>query len=579
MTKLLLLFLSVALTNAFSISHGKGGYEGPGKVFPPNARELPTMPNIEYAMRGYNLLMGNPLATGHQADPGFDSSIFEAVYSGAATADLRYQIPDGMSVYSKTICNIQFLSDVYTNEKKYQHELKVPVNVDFSGWGAAFTANVQYQQTTTQMSTYEHSFVKTESTCGVYEVVLDLYEPAKLRSGFLTAAQTLQDANAEDEYTTYRRFVEVYGSHFLASTHMGAKYAEQSELSKTSRETLEAENIDIKLAAAYSALFKLGIDGGANIDTETMERFQKETLSQSIISFGSRPPADGSASTWANSVFDEPLPISYHLLPIDELFTASFMADSGIDYALIRPRLRSFIKGYCESEQDNLGISDCNGPRGGCAGGHDCHHNAHCVDTEETDVYSCVCNEGYYGNGFSCSGWNIQHVLHPDVNGQWGDWGDVDMCPNGTFATTFALKVMDETSWVEDDSALNGVKLYCQSQDGKRTGEASSSVGHHGSWKDPLTCAHGFLTGFRFRSSSDIVGDDVMGTNMDGTCQGGQILDGQGVNSWGAWSSWAYCPPEAAICGLQTKVHPFQGDLAWEDDVGLTDIKIICCQM
>jgi hypothetical protein len=48
------------------------------------------MPNVEYTLRGYNLLVGNPLASGHEADPGFDNVVFEATYSGATTADLRY---------------------------------------------------------------------------------------------------------------------------------------------------------------------------------------------------------------------------------------------------------------------------------------------------------------------------------------------------------------------------------------------------------------------------------------------------------------------------------------------------------
>jgi len=40
-----------------------------------------------------------------------------------------------------------------------------------------------------------------------------------------------------------------------------------------------------------------------------------------------------------------------------------------------------------------------------------------------------------------------------------------------------------------------------------------------------------------------------------------------------------YCPPEAAVCGLQTRIHPAQGDLAWEDDAGLTDIRLQCCKI
>ena len=43
------------------------------------------------------------------------------------------------------------------------------------------------------MSKYEHLFVKTESVCGVYEVVMDQYNPPKLRQGnFNTINKTLQ---------------------------------------------------------------------------------------------------------------------------------------------------------------------------------------------------------------------------------------------------------------------------------------------------------------------------------------------------------------------------------------------------
>jgi hypothetical protein len=43
------------------------------------------------------------------------------------------------------------------------------------------------------MSSYQHSFVKTESTCGVYEVILDSFNPPKLRTGFLAAAKSLEN--------------------------------------------------------------------------------------------------------------------------------------------------------------------------------------------------------------------------------------------------------------------------------------------------------------------------------------------------------------------------------------------------
>ena len=67
------------------------------------------------------------------------------------------------------------------------------------------------------MSRYQHTFVKTESTCGVYEVILDSYKPPKFRSGFVTAAKSLENADPETEagYSAFKKFIEVYGTHYI----------------------------------------------------------------------------------------------------------------------------------------------------------------------------------------------------------------------------------------------------------------------------------------------------------------------------------------------------------------------------
>lgn len=103
----------------------------PTSELTPLAKTLPTLTNVDYVLRGYNILRGNPIATGYEADPGFDNTIFEAIYSDATTGDLRYRIPDGYSVFSKPICIIDFLSDYFVNEKTYQEELAVSHFITF----------------------------------------------------------------------------------------------------------------------------------------------------------------------------------------------------------------------------------------------------------------------------------------------------------------------------------------------------------------------------------------------------------------------------------------------------------------
>lgn len=268
------------------------------------------------------------------------------------------------------------------------------------------------------------------------------------------------------------------------------------------------------------------------------------------------------------------------------------MGSLNIDHKKIREKLEAFLEGYCEAERSNLGIKSCNGPSGGCSGGHTCHHNAHCTDVEievEGEMatsYECTCNADYEGDGFQCSGWKIQKDLNHDlyVNDEGpGDWHGVAMCPDQTYAYAFALKV--ERIWpvevLNDDTGLNGVKLYCKSFDGKVTGEVTSGVGDFGSWKDVQSCQNDdeFLVGFRFNSEGPFSGDGIWGANIDMQCGGGQIIEGNG-ESWASWSSWSFCPGNSKICGLQTMIQESQGSTwPWQDDTGLDDLKFVCCDI
>jgi len=539
------------------------------------------MPNIGYAMRGYNILRGNPLSTGLDADPGFSNPIFKATYSGGVTSDLRYQVPDGVSVYDKSICNINFESKHYANEKVYQRDLKNVVDVDFKGWGASFLASSQYKDISHKMVNQSHLFVKSESTCGVYEVVLDPYKPPQMDEGFVAAAKSLEDiGNGE----AYLNFVQVYGTHLLYKTNMGAKYAEQTEMTKEDKEDLEREDIDINVAASYSVQFHLGIKTPTKVTKKAIERFDKAALSHQVIAYGSRPPTNGDPLAWTNSTFKEPLPISYSLYPIDKLFTKAYLGRYGVNVQLIQPHLKDYLSGYCNAQKHELGINSCSGPRGGCAGGHDCHRNAHCDDVEinQNQEYTCTCNQNYFGDGFRCSGWNIEKDIRPDITAvdrYPGTWKDRALCPNRTYAHAFALKVepMDEHIF-KDDTALNGVAIYCRSADGEITGQAQSGSGPFGSWVGLSSCPHGLINGFRFRSEVDPGAvDHVYGTNMDFHCDDGEHLNGAGINTWGVWSSWKFCPATARVCGLQTKIQDSVG--AFHDDAGLTNILVICCEI
>lgn len=172
--------------------------------------------------------------------------------------------------------------------------------------------------------------------------------------------------------------------------------------------------------------------------------------------------------------------------------------------------------------------------------------------------------------------------LRPDITAvdrYPGQWKDRALCPNQTYAHAFALKVETVDNHLgKDDTALNGITIYCKSIDGKITGQASSGSGPFGSWIGLTSCEHGLIDGFRFRSEVDPGAvDKVYGTNLDVHCDDGESLEGAGINMWGVWSSWTFCPASSRICGLQTKVQDSVG--VWEDDGGLTNLVVICCHI
>ena len=68
----------------------------------------------------------------------------------------------------------------------------------------------------------------------------------------------------------------------------------------------------------------------------------------------------------------------------------------------------------------------------------------------------------------------------------WGDWGSTQICPGSQdYVTQFQFKSIGAGG---DDSALNGVKLFC-----KDGGSVTSAVAHLGYWTNlSPVCSTGF---------------------------------------------------------------------------------------
>nr|XP_034332245.1 vitelline membrane outer layer protein 1-like [Crassostrea gigas] len=171
--------------------------------------------------------------------------------------------------------------------------------------------------------------------------------------------------------------------------------------------------------------------------------------------------------------------------------------------------------------------------------------------------------------------------------GNWGTWGQVVYCPEGSFADGYKMKI-EPPQGFRDDTSLNRVSLSCR--DGT-TLEASGDVAPHphtksfGTWGPMTSCQRGhFITSFALQVERPQGSDDDTAANfVKFTCR--NITNGEsyvmmqqpGAGYWGTYGPWSEsCPLGSAVCGIQQKVEPYQSILG--DDTELNNLKFYCCK-
>ncbi|XP_048022418.1 vitelline membrane outer layer protein 1 homolog isoform X1 [Megalobrama amblycephala] len=163
-----------------------------------------------------------------------------------------------------------------------------------------------------------------------------------------------------------------------------------------------------------------------------------------------------------------------------------------------------------------------------------------------------------------------------------GSWGERELCPIRTYAAGFRLKV--EKPHVSDNTALNGIRLYCVSQtkdllDSNEDTFVQSDVGSWGEWTDAKWCPSGFLTAFQLRvQSAQKLQDNTAANNIKFKCSQGDgtdlLLQGDGTDR-GEWGDWSPLCQGKGICGIRTRVEKSQGYFI--DDTALNDARMFCC--
>ena len=319
-----------------------------------------SFPDMDYALLGYNVLKGFPLSVGH--DPGFTLPIFAADYNaGRQTADCRYSVPKGIILIPDISCITSFTSEVVETKYAFSKSLAVSASVSGGGWGAHFSASAGYKESSSVVSTGESVFILSRASCNYYYMRLLEDDAPPFDPLFLNWIIKL---NNTDDETVYVNFFERYGTHFLKEVKFGASFTYEHKMSSSSYKSEQEKGVNVAVSASYSGLFSVGASFSMDSDQKQAASDFRKKVETKTITIGAAPPANGDALTWASTVKESPVPVTYSLASMEDLFTENFMskervANNSIAYEAIAKRIADTKRKYCEVLHNQGLVDDC----------------------------------------------------------------------------------------------------------------------------------------------------------------------------------------------------------------------------
>ena len=294
----------------------------------------------------YDILRGNPQNTAG-LDPGFlGQGIFQFTYNqGLTTADGRYSIPDYTTVNDIQSCSFSFSSRIDKDTASYMDSLKIHVDADFKGKAASFSASADYQQVHQSTQSRQTVFISSQAQCEVYGASVD---DAPLTDFFVKAVNSLSEVINSSTKHDYLTFIQKYGTHIVTALKMGGRFGVRSEFSTTDYSNLCSSGVNVKASAGYSGQVDVSASLATDDHKKAAQSFNDKRHSYKMFQVGGHPPVDENGTTfeWAQTLKNDPLPLSYSLTEMYKFFTLqNFPNITNIDKK--KENLRNVTLDYC----------------------------------------------------------------------------------------------------------------------------------------------------------------------------------------------------------------------------------------
>ena len=411
-----------------------------------NGKEPNFIPNIESALLGYDPVKGDSFAF---PNPGFKNQIFNPwQMTQNGTTVLRSFISAAHSNYN---CKQDFRSTTvknygeYAQQKSASHSFSIGADASASGGFSIFSFHASagyshdenseakksqkfFQETNGEISIstsqcISHtikisSFVPPEFTDSFKQGVLKMYEEATDWDSEYKKSRRRHGSHDERKRevstnSSFVKFVNDFGTHYLKSVHLGTKIIFQKKFSKKSRSSAHENSRNKCVSNAAHASVGGGVGGFFSADASFSTNSQDcggesdseksgsedESQSESVTTIGTLLTSN------ENALFNDVIqsvPISFELDKISSLFTdewLSFLQGPHTKSARRYRRKAGILREFFEKKTSDycrlmLG-QKCKLDNKGCGLNSLCSHKEICVDNPKHPLgHQCLPNYG-----------------------------------------------------------------------------------------------------------------------------------------------------------------------------------------
>jgi len=309
-----------------------------------------------YLFYGYNLYRGNPHPLSESIDTGFTNQIFFSNHTnGVKTGETKSNNPSGFTFAKNIGCDVTMSTKEIKGLSNYSATLETDVSFSGDFAGIAFSASPSYKQIDDGLKKSKTIYIESKADCIVYKGQIEYYAPPLFYRTFLMALKYLGEKDFEKNNEDFFIFIDNYGTHFVDTIYMGARYGYMHKMSFDEYNQMSSPQIQTSLNASVngpklsdkSEIFTIenlnsNINSSSNIETK-------------IISIGFPPPANGDSLAWASSAIKEPMPIRYKLRPLIDIFNnplfnlSQLIKEEGINinFEKLRENMKKAYEKYC----------------------------------------------------------------------------------------------------------------------------------------------------------------------------------------------------------------------------------------